>query len=116
MLVGPPPRRHPTWFIFASGGHGAPLPRVKYWPATTKCGRNHMTLRLPLPRRRFLQLAGAAAFPAAPRPTFALDYPTRPIRWIIGYPAGGSADTTSRIMAQWLHERLGQPVIIENKP
>jgi tripartite-type tricarboxylate transporter receptor subunit TctC len=73
-----------------------------------------MTLRrVPLPRRRFLQLAAAAA---VPRRTWALDYPTRPIRWIIGYPPGGSADTASRIMAQWLNERLGQPVIIENKP
>jgi tripartite-type tricarboxylate transporter receptor subunit TctC len=72
---------------------------------------------LPLPRRRFLQLAGvAAAIPAVSRGTWALDYPTRPIRWIIGYPPGGSADTASRIMAQWLNERLGQPVIIENKP
>jgi tripartite-type tricarboxylate transporter receptor subunit TctC len=72
---------------------------------------------MPLPRRRFLQLAGAAAaVPAAPHRTWALDYPVRPIRWIIGYPPGGSADTASRIMAQWLNERLGQPVIIENKP
>jgi len=70
-----------------------------------------------LPRRQFLQLAGAtAAASALAQPARALDYPTRPIRWIIGYPAGGSADTASRIMAQWLHERLGQPVIIENKP
>jgi tripartite-type tricarboxylate transporter receptor subunit TctC len=70
-----------------------------------------------LPRRRFLQLAGAlAAAPAAPRRTWALDYPTKPIRWIVGYPPGGSADTASRIMAHWLNERLGQPVIIENKP
>jgi tripartite-type tricarboxylate transporter receptor subunit TctC len=72
---------------------------------------------MPLPRRRFLQLAGAAAtVPAVPPRARALDYPTKPIRWIIGYPAGGSADTASRIMAQWLNERLGQPVIIENKP
>lgn len=68
-----------------------------------------------LPRRRFLQLAGASAV-AAPWQARALDYPTKPIRWIIGYPPGGSADTASRIMAQWLSERLGQPVIIENKP
>jgi tripartite-type tricarboxylate transporter receptor subunit TctC len=72
---------------------------------------------MPLPRRRFLQFAGAAtATLAAPRRTWALDYPTKPIRWIIGYPPGGSADTASRILAQWLNERLGQPVIIENKP
>jgi tripartite-type tricarboxylate transporter receptor subunit TctC len=72
---------------------------------------------MPLPRRRFLQLAGAAAAAlAAPRQTWALAYPTKPIRWIIGYPPGGSADTASRILAQWLGDRLGQPVIIENKP
>jgi tripartite-type tricarboxylate transporter receptor subunit TctC len=69
-----------------------------------------------LPRRRFLQLGTAAAASALPQRTWALDYPTKPIRWIVGYPAGGSADTSSRIMAQWLSDRLGQPVIIENKP
>jgi tripartite-type tricarboxylate transporter receptor subunit TctC len=68
-------------------------------------------------RRRFLQLVGiAAAGPVLSQHARALDYPVKPIRWIIGYPAGGSADTVSRILAQWLTERLGQPVIIENKP
>ncbi len=46
----------------------------------------------------------------------ALDYPTRPVRWIVTYPPGGGTDITARIMAQWLSERLGQQVIIENKP
>jgi len=46
----------------------------------------------------------------------ALDYPTRPVRWIVGYPAGGSTDITARIIAQWLSERLGQQFIVENKP
>ena len=70
-----------------------------------------------LPRRQFLQVVGAAAAGAAlSRRAWALDYPVKPIRWIVGYPAGGSADTVSRILAQWLTERLGQPVIIENKP
>jgi tripartite-type tricarboxylate transporter receptor subunit TctC len=46
----------------------------------------------------------------------ALDYPTRPVRWIVGYPAGGSTDITARIMGQWLSERLGQQFIVENKP
>jgi tripartite-type tricarboxylate transporter receptor subunit TctC len=46
----------------------------------------------------------------------ALDYPTRPVRWIVGYPAGGSTDITARIIAAWLSERLGQQFIIENKP
>jgi tripartite-type tricarboxylate transporter receptor subunit TctC len=71
-----------------------------------------------LPRRRFLQLAGAAAaaVPALSRRASALQYPTRPLRWIVGFAPGGGADTVSRIMAQWLSERLGQSVVIENKP
>src|SRR5262245_46993460 len=46
----------------------------------------------------------------------ALDYPTRPVRWIVTYPAGGGTDITARIMGAWLSERLGQQVVIENKP
>jgi tripartite-type tricarboxylate transporter receptor subunit TctC len=46
----------------------------------------------------------------------AQSYPARPVRWVIGFPAGGSADTVTRIMCQWLSERLGQPFIVENKP
>jgi tripartite-type tricarboxylate transporter receptor subunit TctC len=46
----------------------------------------------------------------------ALDYPTRPVRWIVTYPPGGGTDITARIVAQWLSERLGQQFIIENKP
>jgi tripartite-type tricarboxylate transporter receptor subunit TctC len=68
-------------------------------------------------RRQLLQLGAAAvAAPALPRSAPALDYPTRPLRWIVGFPPGGGADTVSRIMAQWLSERLGQSVIVENKP
>ena len=70
-----------------------------------------------LPRRRFLQLAaGAAAFPAVSRVATAQSYPAQPLRWIVGFPPGGGADTISRIMARWLSERVGQPVVIENKP
>jgi tripartite-type tricarboxylate transporter receptor subunit TctC len=69
-----------------------------------------------LPRRRFLQLGAIAAGALVSRGAVALDYPTKPLRWIVGYPPGGSADTVCRILAQWLSERLGQPVIIENKP
>jgi tripartite-type tricarboxylate transporter receptor subunit TctC len=70
-----------------------------------------------LPRRLFLQLAGAAAaVPALPQGASALDYPMRPLRWIVGFPPGGGADTVSRIMAQWLSDRLGQSVVVENKP
>ncbi len=70
-----------------------------------------------LPRRQFLHLAaGAAATPAVSRIASARAYPTKPIRWIIGFPAGGGADTVARIMEPWLSRRLGQPVIIENRP
>ena len=69
-----------------------------------------------LPRRRFLHLAAsAAALPAVSRMARAQTYPTKPIRWIIGFPAGGGADTVARIMEPWLSRQLGQPVIIENR-
>jgi tripartite-type tricarboxylate transporter receptor subunit TctC len=68
-------------------------------------------------RRQFLHLAaGAAALPALPRLASALDYPTRPVRWITGYAAGGGADFLLRLMGQWLLARLGQPFVIENRP
>src|SRR5262249_58777349 len=60
--------------------------------------------------------AGAAALPAISRFAWAQVYPTRPVRWIVGFPPGGGADTVARIAGQWLSDRLGQPVIIENKP
>jgi tripartite-type tricarboxylate transporter receptor subunit TctC len=70
-----------------------------------------------LPRRRLLQLAaGAAALPAVTRMAGAQSYPTRPLRMIIGYPPGGSADITARLTGQWLSERLGQPVVVESRP
>jgi len=69
------------------------------------------------PRRQFLQLLGAAvALPAVPCIAIAQAYPSRPVRLIIGYPPGGSADITARLIAQWLSERLGQPFVIENRP
>ena len=70
-----------------------------------------------LPRRRFLYLAAAAAaLPAVSRIASAQAYPTRPVRFIIGYPPGGSADITARLLGQWLSERLGQPFVIESRP
>ena len=69
------------------------------------------------PRRRLLRLAaGAAALPMVSRVAAAQSYPSRPVRWIVGYPPGGATDLVARIMGQWLSERLGQPFIIENRP
>ena len=65
-------------------------------------------------RRRFLTLAGASV--AIPAIAHAQAWPSRPLRLVIGYPAGGSTDLIGRIMGQWLTERLGHPVVIENKP
>jgi tripartite-type tricarboxylate transporter receptor subunit TctC len=68
-------------------------------------------------RRRFLQMAASVAAPAAlSRIAWALDYPIRPIHWIIGFPPGGGADIVARIMSAWLAERMGQQIIIENRP
>ena len=44
------------------------------------------------------------------------DYPTRPVRWVVGFSAGGSSDIVARILSEWLQTRLGQTVLIENKP
>ena len=66
-----------------------------------------------LPRRQFLRLAAAAAVvPVAAR---AQSYPARPVRLIVGFPPGGSADIVTRLVAQALSERLGQPFIVDNR-
>src|SRR5215471_3871744 len=70
-----------------------------------------------LPRRNFLHLAaGAAALPAVSRVAWAQAYPSRPVRLIVTVPAGGSPDIVARMMGQWLSERLGQPIIVDNRP
>ena len=70
-----------------------------------------------LQRRRFLRLASAAvALPAFGRAAMAQAYPTRPIRWVVPYPGGGSTDLIARLVALFISDRLGQPVVIENRP
>jgi len=68
------------------------------------------------PRRTFLLAMGAAAFPAVPRIVRAqAAYPSRPVRIIVGFPAGGATDIQARLMGQWLSDRLGQQFIVENR-
>ena len=74
---------------------------------------NHMKL----PRRQFLHLvAGALALPAVSRIANAQSYPSRPVRVIVPFAAGGGTDITARVIAQWLSERLGQSFVVENRP
>jgi tripartite-type tricarboxylate transporter receptor subunit TctC len=70
-----------------------------------------------LHRRRFLNLAAAAATLAVAAPAArSEDYPSRPVRIVVGFPAGGTTDMGARLIAQALSERLGQQFIIENRP
>jgi tripartite-type tricarboxylate transporter receptor subunit TctC len=70
-----------------------------------------------LPRRRFLHLAvGTAVLPAVTRVAKAETYPTRPVRVIVTFAAGGPNDIIARLMGQWLSERFGQQFVIENRP
>ena len=78
--------------------------------------RSSMGIRMKLPRRRFLHLTvGAAAIPAFSRTASAETYPTRPVRLIAPFPPGGVVDLFARLIGEPLSERLGQPVIIENR-
>jgi tripartite-type tricarboxylate transporter receptor subunit TctC len=69
------------------------------------------------PRRGFMHLAvGAAALPAVPRVARAQAWPSRPVRIVVGFPAGGATDIMARLMGEWLTQRLGQQFIVDNKP
>jgi tripartite-type tricarboxylate transporter receptor subunit TctC len=70
-----------------------------------------------LPRRSFLHLAaGAAALPVVSRVGWAQNYPSRPVRIVVGFAPGGGTDFLARLMGQWLSERLGQQFVVENRP
>ena len=76
-----------------------------------------MRAQLKLPRRKFLQIAAAvAALPAAPRLVRAQSYPAHAVRLLVGFPAGGQVDIVARVTAQWLGDKLGQTIVVENKP
>jgi tripartite-type tricarboxylate transporter receptor subunit TctC len=69
-----------------------------------------------LSRRRLLQAAASAATLAGVRPGRADDYPNHPVRLVVGFPPGQSADISARLLGQWLSERFGQPFVIDNRP
>ena len=69
-----------------------------------------------LHRRQFFYFGAGAAVSIASRPSMSQSYPTRPMRIIVGAPPGGGSDISARLIGQWLTERLGQPVIVENRP
>jgi len=86
---------------------------MQFGTGSMKLRRDQSPMRLV--RRRFLLLAAAAAaLPAASR--IASAYPTRPVRLIVGFPAGGPTDITARLIAQWLSERFGQQFVVDNRP
>jgi tripartite-type tricarboxylate transporter receptor subunit TctC len=68
-----------------------------------------------IPRRNFLSIAAAAAGSAVPRIAFALDYPARPVHIFNGFGGGSTPDLVSRLVGQWLAEKLQQPFIVENR-
>jgi tripartite-type tricarboxylate transporter receptor subunit TctC len=70
-----------------------------------------------LPRRKLLHLAaGAAALPAFSRSASAQAFPTRPVRLVVQVQGGSAPDIIARVMGEWLSSRLGQPVVIDNRP
>jgi hypothetical protein len=88
------------------------LAAVRYdgWPSSRGIAMN-------LPRRKFLHLAiGATALSALSDTALAFDYPTRPVRVVVGQTAGSGSDAVARLIAQSLSERFGQQFIVENRP
>jgi tripartite-type tricarboxylate transporter receptor subunit TctC len=92
-------------------------------PPRVQVARNQQHKRRPFPttahnpRRRFLSLAaGAAALPAMSRCAWAQAYPSRPVRLVVGFPAGGAQDIYARLIAEWLSNRFSRSFIVENRP
>ena len=87
-------------------------------PNSRRANRAHLGMHgagMKIPRRSFLHLAaGAAALPVVSRIASAQAYPTRPVRIIVGFPAGGAADTVARIIAEPMRVSLGRPIVVEN--
>jgi tripartite-type tricarboxylate transporter receptor subunit TctC len=102
-----------TAAAFLESSHGSPFSKVARVMWLRRNGRGAMKIQ----RRQFLQVVSAAAVASAfPQIASALDYPTRPVHFVVGFPAGGTTDIAARLIGQWLSERFGQPFIIENRP
>ena len=98
-----------------AGGAKLPFGGAAPMPVAGKHSENQPTLKIS--RRQFLHLAaGAAALPPLSRSARGQTYPSRPVHIIVGFPPGGAADMTARLMGQWLSKRLGQRFVIENRP
>src|SRR5262245_51585438 len=88
------------------------LQQTRAGHSTRSAGRDFM-----ISRRSALGLLALTVAATAPiGSAMALDYPTRPVRWVVGYPPGGATDIIARLIGQRLQEKLGQPFVIENKP
>src|SRR5947209_3382631 len=86
-------------------------------PSMHDTGSADKSNRMKIARRKLLRaMLTAAGLPLAARVAAAQPYPSKPLRWIVGFPPGGGADIVSRIMTPWLADRLGQSVVVENRP
>jgi hypothetical protein len=91
--------------------------QMKHQGRTWRCRGSPSGNAMNLSRRQFVYLVtGCATLPVVSRIARAQTYPTRPVRIVVGFPAGGTTDVIARLMGQWLSERLGQQFVIENRP
>ena len=118
-LIASPDRRRATEKIQGFSVQAPALCHKQTWgplfniiDSTTSRG-----IAMKVPRRKFFHLAaGVTALSALLGPVVALDYPTRPVRIVVGFPAGGPTDIFARLIGQWLSQRMGQPFVVENRP